>query len=250
MFFIFLKQSFNLKLCFCVLGTTMILSGAIMKLMDPTASVWYLLDKAVSGSGVVSLLICVVPIIPYAATMAEEYETNMLRYYTVRTGTTTYFINKIIVSFISGFATMFLSQLLFVLIFVNFFPLFNHPSTYYAYEQLMVNGEVVKGLTMYMVHMSLSGALMAVMAVFVSTIVPNKSAAISVPVILYFTFSRIFQLGTNMPKFLIPAYLIEGVVGMENPVTELTMKFFAVIMISAFILIFGHIGLKRRIANA
>lgn len=239
-----------MKLYFCVLGTMIIMSGAIIGLIDPLASVWYLLENAIIGSGVVSLLICVIPIIPYASSLAEEYETGMIKYYTIRTGTTAYLINKIIVSFISGFVTMFLSQLLFILIFVNFFPLFNTSHTDYAYEQLMLNGKVMKGLTMFMTHMSLSGALMAVIAVFVSTIVPNKFAAISVPVIIYFTFSRIFHFGTNVPKFLSPSYLIEGIVGIENPVTELMMKFFTIIILSALVVIFGNIELKRRIANA
>lgn len=250
MFFIFVKQSFNRKLCFCVLGTMIIMSGAIVGLISPTASVWYLLNKAIVGSGVVSLLICVVPIIPYASSLAEEYETNMIKYYTIRTGTAAYLINKMIVSFISGFVTMFLSQLLFLLIFVKFFPLFHTPHTYYAYEQLMLNGEVMKGLIMFMSHMSLSGALMAVIAVFVSTIVPNKFAAVSVPVIVYFTCSRIFNFGTNVPKFLLPSYLIEGVVGIENPVMELMIKFFTILILSVFAVVLGYIGLKRRIANA
>ena len=251
MFLIFLKQSVNRKLCFCVLFTTLIMCGAIVGLMDSTtASVWYLLDKAIVGSGVVSLMICVIPIIPYAISLAEEYETGMMKYYTIRTGRTSYLTNKIIVSFVSGFMTMFLSQVLFVLIFVQFFPLFNTSRTYYAYDQLMQNGEVIKGFVMYMTHMSLSGALMAVIAVFVSTIIPNKFAAVSLPVVIYFTLSRIFHVGGNLPKFLMPAYLIESVVGMENPVMELTLKFITVIVLSASVIVFGNIGLKRRIANA
>lgn len=249
MFFVFLKQSMNLKLAFCVLTTTIIMSGAIIGLTDPSSSVWYLLDKAVVGSGVVSLLICTIPIIPYGLSMAEEYETNMMRYYTIRTGTVSYLINKMIVSFISGFLTMFLSFLLFVVIFVQFFPLFSDTHTYYAYEQLMVNGEVMKGFTMFMTHMSLSGALMAAIAVFVVTIIPNKFAAISFPVIGYFTLSRIFHVGVNLPKFLLPAYLIESIVGMENPYTELMLKFLTVTVISVFMMIFGCIELRRRIAD-
>lgn len=250
MFLIFLRQSFNRKLCFCVLFTTMIMSGAIVGLIDSNASAWYLLSMAINGSGAVSLLICVIPIMPYASSLAEEYEANMIRYYTIRTGTAAYLVNKMIVSFISGFVTMFLSQLLFLLIFVNFLPLFNIPTSDYAYEQLMANGKVIIGITMFMIHMSLSGALMAVIAVFVSTIVPNKFAAVSIPVIVYFTLSRIFQLGTNIPKFLIPAYLIEGVAGMENPIMELMLKFFTVVILSALAVVLGKIGLKRRIANA
>lgn len=249
LFFTFLKQSINLKLGACVLTTTIIMSGVIIGLIDPGSSVWYLLDKAMVGSGVVSLLICTIPIIPYGLSLSEEYETNMMRYYTIRTGTVRYFINKITVSFISGFLTMFLSQLLFVLIFIPFFPLFNKMHTYYAYEQLMQNGKVIKGLTMFMTHMSLSGALMAAAAVFVSTIIPNKFAAISVPVIVYFTLSRIFNLGINLPKFLLPSYLIEGIVGIENPNTELMLKFIPVMVILVLLMLFGSVELKRRIAN-
>lgn len=250
MFFIFLKQSINQKLWLCVVVTTLIMSGAITGLLVPNTSVWYLLDKSIVGSGVVSLLICVIPIIPYGLSVAEEYETGMMRYYTIRTGRTIYFVNKTIVSFVSGFMTMFLSQLLFIVIFMQFYPLFQTPHTYYPYEQLIVNGEVLKGFVMFMTHMALSGAFMSVIAVFVSTVIPNKFAAISVPVIVYFTSSRIFDIGSNLPKFLIPSYLIESVVGMEDPNKELMLKFCTVIVLSVLLMIIGNIILKRRIADA
>lgn len=250
MFFSFLKQSINRKLWFCVLVTVVIMSGAVAGLFGPTASVWYLLDKAMIGSGVVSLLICVIPILPYGGSAAEEFETGILRYYTIRTGRTVYFANKVLVSFISGFLTMFLAQAAFILIFLPFYPLFGHGHTYYAYEGLMKNGEVLRGVLMFMAHMSLSGALMAAAAVFVSTVIPNKFAAISVPVIVYFTCSRIIPVGSGVPEFLNPAFIVEGIVGMKDPNTELLVKFCTVVILSALFAILGNLLLKRRIAHA
>ena len=250
LFCTFLKHSLNKKLCFCVLLTTLIMSGTVSGLMNEDSSVWYLLDKSLVGSGVVSLLICVVPILPFAASLAEEFETNSIRSFTIRTGTGMYLLNKIIVSFLNGFIVMLLSQLLFILIFINFFPVFTQPHTYYAYEQLMMDGKVFQGMALFTIHMSLSGSLMAVMAVFVSTIIPNRFAAISVPVILYFTLSRIFPATANIPKFMIPSYLVECPVGMKDPMMEIMCKWMVVSVLAILAFVFGYIALRRRISNA
>ncbi len=252
MFFIFLRQSVNWKLWLCGVITTLIMSSTIVGLFAPSTSVWYLLSMAMGGSGAVNLVICILPILPYGGSMAEEYETGIMRYYTIRTGRTIYFVNKIIVSFISGFLTMFLAQLLFIVIFMQFYPLFGSASAVepYGYELMMVNGEVGKAFLVFMVHLSLSGAFMAVIAVFTSAVIPNQFAAISVPVIVYFTFTRIIVADANLPKYLKPSNLIANAMEVENPYTELLVKFCTILVFSAILVILGNPVLKRRIADA
>lgn len=68
----------------------------------------------------------------------------------------------------------------------------------------MEEGNVLLGFLLYASHHGFSGAITAVCAMWFSTLLPNRFAAATAPLVIYFTLLRIRNWG--FPSLIDPVY--------------------------------------------
>ena len=233
----------------CIFGFTGIMLAAVSGFYSHATSVWYLLYYSIKGSGTASLLLCVIPVLPFAVKFATEWEDSAVSFWIIRTGVTRYTLSKIIVSAVSGFLTIAGSIVLFILVLRLWYPLFSKSITSDIYNTLMEQGYVIKGLLSFTIHVGLSGVLTAVCAMWVSTYLPNRFVVAAAPVVLHFTLLRMTS-GLELPGYLYPTNWVEGIYYTASPVGTLMIKLTTVLVVCTILCIAATLQMKRRISHA
>src|SRR5690625_3678992 len=97
----------------------------------------------------------------------------------------------------------------FILLLRTRFPLFVFNNTGDPYSYLLNDGKPMIYLIYNIFHYSLSSALFAVTALWVSTYIPNRYIALASPLALYFVIFR-FMTGLDIPQYLKINNIVEG----------------------------------------
>ena len=74
-----MRQVLSWRLLVCGVGVTLVLAGAISGLLanrEPSYSVWYLLDRSISGSGAMTVAVCILPALSHSVTLPLEWESR------------------------------------------------------------------------------------------------------------------------------------------------------------------------------
>lgn len=243
-----LKRSiFSIRFLLSVLGITAMMFAAIGNMMSENSSIWYLMKLSIGGSGITNMTFCVLPVFAFGLSYAIENQTHAERYWIVRAGTGTYACSKVIGSAISGFLTVFLGMSLFVVILLPIWPFYGQPCTDYTYELLMREGKVLLGFLFYISHHSLSGAIMAVCAMWCSTLLPNRFVTTVAPMTLYFTILRFRN--NNFPSLLDPIYWNSGIYDTETAGKTILIKIITSMILCMIMGIFIKINIDRRLLN-
>lgn len=231
-------------------GVSLIMFAAVPGLLgDTSSSVFYLMDLSLPGSGLSSMVLCILPVFAFAISFASEWEEKAVSFWIVRTGVVRYTISKIVVSAVSGFMTIVVGMILFILVLRPWFPLFTTVHTDLSYETLMVQGHVYAGLLLYISHFALSGALTAVCAMWISAYLPNRFVVATAPVVLYFTSLRITG-RLELPAYLDPVFWVGGIYNVASPVATLLTKLVTVIILCCIMCVAATLQMKRRISHA
>lgn len=247
-----LKQAISWRLLVCGVSVALVLAVAISGMIGNTESfmcVWYLLDKSICGSGTMTVVICILPAISYSITLATEWETHATSYWIVRMGITPYVISKMIISAIAGLLTLVIGMLLFIGIFSIWYPIYVSPHTYFAYETLLEEGRIGAGLVGYILHYALSGALVSACGTFVATIIPNPFVAVSSPLIIHFTLTRLTAT-MHLPQLLNPLFWLEGITSTPSAGRALLEKLVVVVVLCTGLCLMAVWQMKRRVRNA
>lgn len=176
-----------------------------------------------SGSGNSLLILGILPLLPFATTFASEWEERATNFWMIRTGVRSYAVCKILASALSGFLVTFIGMLLCALILLGWLPFFSHITTGDAYVPLLEAGMPVRYLLVSAAHLSLSSALFATAAVWISAYMPNRFTALAGPVVLYFTIYRLTRFW-DIPSFLNLGALVEGVYHAGTPLASFLVK--------------------------
>ncbi len=208
-------------------------------------SVWYLMELSIQGSGINSMALCTLPVFAFGLSYASEWEQKAQRFWLIRTGVDGYAASKVLVSFVTGFLTVFVGIGIFILVLLPFFPVHNSSNVYGAYAVLVAGGRELEGLLLYMTHHGLTGALTAVCAMWFSTLLPNRFAAASAPTVLYFTLLRVAE-GLELPRCLAPIYWNSGVYYCESAGSTLLVKFVTCAVLCAILGSFAKVNIDRR----
>lgn len=243
----FKRAVFSIQFGFSILGITAMMFAAIVGMISENSSIWYLMGLSIGGSGITSMTFCVLPVFAFGLSYAIENETHAERYWIVRAGTGTYAWSKMITSAISGFLTVFLGISLFAVILLPIWPFYNQPCTDYTYELLMRDGKVLLGFLLYASHHSLSGAVMAVCAMWCSTLLPNRFVTTVAPMTLYFTILRFRN--NNFPSLLDPIYWNSGIYDTETAGKTILIKIITSMILCMIMGIFIKINIDRRLLN-
>lgn len=242
------RSIFSLRFFLSVFGVALVMFLTTFKVLSNPSDVLNLLEMGIGGSGSLILIVCILPIFPYGTVYATEWEEQATSFWIVRTGIRNYSLCKILSTALTGFLTVAIGLLLFILIMLINVPLFTHSTTGNAYETLLLEGEPVKYLFYFIAHYSFTGALFAVTALWVSTFVPNKFVAVATPLVLSFVAQLITSI-LDIPQYLTITTIVQGVYNVGTPATSLMVKMLTVAVL-CLIMGFGAFRQIRRRAWA
>lgn len=201
------RAIFSWRFLFSVMAMAALIPISVGTSMgDRNDTVFYLLTMLV-GSGMEGLGLLILPVFAFGLSYASEYREGADRLLIARVGCSRYITSKIIMCAVSGFATVFMGMVIFIILAGITHPLYRlgESHTYFQYAELIAEGMVLKGYLLYMLHMGLAGAVASVCALWLSALKPNVFFAATAPFLLYFTIARITS-GMQLPGWIDPLY--------------------------------------------
>lgn len=245
-----LRQMFSWQLALCgalaALMMELSVAGIIADHISGRASytsVWYLANS--TGADLLTLF--VLPALPFAMSLAQDWDSRALPYWAAREGVARYTVSKLLASALAGFLTVALGLVLFVLINGAYLPWFA-PCSGVDYETLFEEGHILLGWTGYILHMSLSGALIGALGMFTSIIVPNRFVAVSAPLAIHLTVMRVIPTELISPiSVWHPVNWVEGMHYTASPGRTLLEKLLLTAGFCALMCGLGCVRMKRRL---
>lgn len=152
------------------------------------------------------VLICILPILPYALSFVKEWNDRATHFWIIRTGTRPYMTAKLIAAAMAGFLTVFLGILLYAGM-QRFFLPWGEPGDYGGTYGGMQS--VALYLLLFVSHKGASGMLVAVCALWVSCYFSNTYVALIGPNAIYWFLLRIQTL-LPVPDLMSVTYWIQG----------------------------------------
>lgn len=246
-----LRRAFcSRRFVFSVLGVTLAMLLVSFGLMSSTSDALYLMGLS-SHSETMALILGILPILPFAVTFASEWEENSARFWLIRGGADEYAVCKIIASAVSGFLTTAAGMAVFILLMRLKYPLFTHANSGDPYALALLAGSSpmpVRYLAYYICHISLSAALFAVTALWVSTYLPNRFATVAAPLVIYFILFRLTTM-LPIPDYLKISVVVQGGYPAGSPRATLLVKLLTVCILCV-LMGFGTVRqIRRRMQN-
>lgn len=247
------RAVFSRRFLFSAIGIALIMMMAISRMGDgaPDTDVWYLMRLSIEGSGIVSTTLCLLPVFAFGLSYASEWEQKAERYWIIRTGTGSYACSKAVVCFLSGFLTVFLGMVIFILLESLSYPLYAGNINMVPngeYEILAIRGRVTEAYLLYITHNALSGSIMAVCALLFSSIFPNTFCTATAPMLLYFALLRVTG-QMELPDWLNPLYWNGGVYYAETVQRSILIKLITSIALCIFFGYFTRKNVERRLRS-
>lgn len=200
------------------------------------------------GSGNMILILAILPLLPFATSLASEWEERAAGFWIIRSGVRSYVVCKVLAGALSGFLVTFFGVLLYALLLSFKLPFFSRITTGDAYVPLLEAGMPVRYLLVYNSHLSLSSTLFAVAAIWVSAFIPNRFTAIAAPAVLYFTLFRLTRFW-EIPPYLNLAVLIEGAYPVGSPLTSFLIKLGTVSVLCVLMCVSTVGQIRRRVLH-
>jgi len=197
-----------------------------------------------TGGGSLFLMTSILPLFAFSTTFASEWSQRATSFWIVRAGIRNYATSKVIVSALSGFLTTAVGLNLFFLLMRIKLPIFSTPNTGDAYATLLEQGMPIIYLVYHVTHISLTSALFAVIALWVSTYLPNKFVTVAAPLVIYFIAHR-FTTQLDIPEYLKAISIVEGTYHGSTPTISLLIKLGIVSLLCLF-MGFGTVRQIRR----
>ena len=238
-----LSKRFLLSVCGVTLILFLTVAGVIAK--HRARNVVYLLGMS-GSSGSMVLILGLLPLFPFAVTYASEWEERAEGFWIIRAGTRSYAAGKAIAAAISAVLVTACGMALFVVIARLRLPLITRPvSVGDEYSVFLNEGHPVWYLIAYIADISLSSALFAEAALWISTYIPNRFVAVAAPLTLYYLIDSMTY-ALPIPQYLKPgSYMGRSMLHAGSPEAALLIKLCA---ITFFCLLMG-VGATRQIGR-
>ena len=180
--------------------------GILRKYADEVINV---ISYCIDGSGLDTILFCILPVIPFAAAYADDHRAGAIQFYTIRSGVGRYAASQFGTALFLGFCTVFAGLAICGLVFLPFMPLSRSYHAYDAYAPVLINGHALPYALLLMINRSLSGAIMAAFGACAASFIPNRYVVFIAPTVVYMLFGRaINSNNTILPMFLTPPYVL------------------------------------------
>lgn len=201
------------------------------------------------GGGSLFLLTGIIPLFTFATSFASEWEQRATSFWMIRTGIRTYSVSKIIMTALTGFLVTALGFWLFILLLAIKYPLLSFISTGDAYVGLLEAEAPVKYLLFHITHTSLTSALFAVTALWVSTYIPNTFVTIASPLVIYMIAHR-FTSQLEIPEYLKALTIVETTYDAGSPISTLLLKLVTVVVLCMLMGFMIVRQIRRRVFHA
>lgn len=207
--------------------------------------------SVLNGSGVFSIVICMLPALPFAGSYAQDENSGMLNFWTIRSGTRAYAGSQYLFSVLMGFCATFAGMLLCLLfLLMGGMPFWNGMSgDGGGYSVLLKEGKLILYLFMKLTNLALSSAIMAGVAAWFGSLVPNRMAVLAAPLVLYILLLRLIPSST-VPPYLSPTFILQLEVTMATPWATLGVKAFITLIICGILGFFAVMNIQRRQKHA
>ncbi|WP_062107424.1 hypothetical protein [Bacillus niameyensis] len=246
LFTVNLRQSIlSVRFLLCALSVTILIIFGVWSWIANSSDVIYLLGL---GGGVFVIITGILPLFPFATTFASDWSNRASNFWIVRAGIGNYAISKVLASALSGFFVTALGMLIFILIMRIKLPLFTDIPGGGAYIPLLEAEKPILYLVFYITHISLTSALFAVVALWVSAYLPNKFVAVAAPIVLYFISHR-FTTGWEIPPYLRAIAIVEQTYDAGSPLRSLLLKLGIVAGLCLLLGLTTVLQIKRRVEH-
>lgn len=221
--------SFLLSLC----GVTLVMFFSIWNtgIQEYTDAI-YLYGLALGG-GTFVVTTGILPLFPFATSFANEWNNRATSFWIIRSGIRQYAVSKILASAVSGFLTTTIGMIIFICLLRFRIPLLIESSIDNAYESLLREELPVYYLFFHITHISLTAALFAIIALWVSTYFPNKFVALAAPLVLYFVIHR-FTIQLQIPGYLKAQMIVEQIYNAGSPQATVLIKVGTILILGLF----------------
>lgn len=242
------RALFSVRFFACCFLVCLIVIFTSIPLIHPDQGAIELLEASLGGSsGNLMLVLALVPLIPFTLSFGMEYQQKAILPWIIRSGVKSYALGKLSLSLISAFLTTAIGLAFVVLILSIWLPVHQHGVGTEAYSIYLVNGQVIRYLIFYIAHISLSSVLFAMIAFWVSTMMPNRYVTLAAPVVCYYLLHRLTS-SLNIPVQFKAMYIFESVYDAGTVWSSFLLKLMTVLIISLPLAYLSYINIKRRVA--
>ena len=148
----------------------------------------------VNGTGMGYLTALILPAVVFSDSLASEWENQAVKYWVIRSGIRKYALSKMTAAGAAGFACLFLAFGIMILIGGLFGPWYTAGlGGSVPYAKLLEQGQIFQGYLMILLDKGLSGAVTAVLGMAASTYITNSFCAVSAPLVIVLTASRLAE---------------------------------------------------------
>ncbi|MBM7542334.1 hypothetical protein [Amphibacillus cookii] len=244
----FFRAILSIRFLICSVVVCLIVIATIIPMFNHEQGAIDLLDLGLSGSfGNLMLILATIPLIPFTLSFASEHQQRAVLPWVIRAGVNQYAIGKLLFSLLSAFLTTALGLVLVVIVLLIWLPVYQYGHGAEAYSGYLVNGQWMRYLLFNISHLSLSSVLFAVIAFWVSTMIPNKFVTLATPVVCYYLLHRLTATLT-IPVYFQAMYIFEATYDAGTPWSSFLLKFVTVLVISLPLAYLSVRNIKRRVS--
>ncbi|MCT2536727.1 hypothetical protein NC661_14160 [Aquibacillus koreensis] len=245
----FLQAVLSFRFLFSSFLVFITITATTLAILDEPQDVIALLEFGLTGShGSLMLIMGTLPLLPFAISFAVEWEQKSVLFWVIRTGVNRYAISKIITGAFSAFLVTAVGLSIFVLAMDAWLPIYDHSYGVEAYQPFLTDGQITLYLLFRISHISLTSVLFAILAFWVSTMIPNKYVAMAAPVVFYFIAHRLTTT-LNIPVYLKALTIIEGQYDAGSPLSTILLKAITVLVLSLPLAYLSVRNIRRRIIH-
>lgn len=230
-FFRYIKMDFrrsflSWRFFCCILAglLTMLFAGNYF-IFKGEYSVEFILSNALGPAATFVIMIGIIPLFPYAGSYAQDYQENVIRYYSIRGGLRHYLISKYLIAIMAGMITYGITVLIFVGILTIYFPvsISDHTGAI-GYELYLEKGQYLLYFLMCIFHHMLTVACMTATGFCISVFIPNPFVTYVMPMVVTLALMRFSDTWGISWKYTINMF-IQTVVSYDTPLETWLMKF-------------------------
>lgn len=255
-----MKKTGSLRACFrraffspafflAAAGVAVVLLGEVLLLKRKANNAFSAYGFAFGSGGVEMVIYMILPVLPFALSYAADVYSGAVPFWSVRCGIRRYVRGVWVTASLTGFCTVFFGILLFDAVLFTTMTVPELREGQNLFENFLKFSTPVPYLLVDGFYNGLSGAMTACIAVWFSSMIPDRLATLAAPVILDFLYIRIISVFPYYYKFrLIKGITIEGG-GELNWLWTILAKLATALVLCTVLGLLAEYNAKRRQKN-
>ena len=245
----------SLSFLICTLTVTVLIATSAYTQIPNVASTPHLLASGTKGNGVETVILQILPLIPFGMTFAFEWKEKTYFLYLSRIGPERYILSKIIVTTVSGALLVFLGTALSIPILRGMAPHLVIDEDFWGFcSSILEDGHIVLAYLIVILDYALTSCFSSLFGVCFSVYIPSPLAVLAAPTLLYFTIIRIgpiYVIPGIMDKYMFfnPVFWINAPYPTHSAAVELGCHLGNILLIFVVLSFFTVRKMKRRVLD-